>query len=80
MTELIDKTYPPTHTPTGSYWKHLKSGHTYVVTGECRLERENIPAVLYRRVRNLHEGAEGSDVVWAREKTEFLDGRFERLP
>ena len=57
----------------GTVWKHLKTGHAYTIMGVCRLEATNRPAILYRR-------ADGSSqIVWARDEEEFLDGRFERV-
>ena len=57
-------------TMIGKLYCHLKSGHIYVVTGECLLEATAKPGVLYRRV-NLPDAP-----LWARDKDEFLDGRF----
>lgn len=54
----------------GSQWLHVKSEKRYTIIGTCRLEKENAPAYLYK-------GDDG--VVWAREKDEFLDGRFQRF-
>ena len=56
---------------TGTNWRHIKSGGMYTVLGMCRLEHNGCPACLY-------QGLDG--VVWARDKDEFLDGRFEPLP
>lgn len=53
----------------GSAWRHVKSDHIYVIVGECRLEATGKPAFLY--------SAPGWDIPWARDKDEFLDGRFE---
>ena len=55
----------------GHDWRHLKSGGTYSVIGTCQLEATNEPAFLYR---SHHDGT-----VWARSKSEFLDGRFAHI-
>lgn len=56
--------------PTGE-WKHIKSGGVYKIQGICQLEHNNTRAFLYRSV-------EGGP-LWAREMSEFLDGRFVKL-
>jgi hypothetical protein len=54
----------------GGLWRHVKTGHDYVILGQCRLEATNRPGILYRRVN-------GEDVMtWARDEEEFCDGRF----
>ncbi|MEO0678848.1 MAG: DUF1653 domain-containing protein [Pseudomonadota bacterium] len=57
--------------PTGSVWRHVKSGGRYMVIGYCWLEATAQPAVLYAR-------DEPESEIWARDAAEFLDGRFER--
>lgn len=54
----------------GTIWKHLKTGHHYVIVGECMLEENWKVAVLYRRV----DGTSMRPI--ARDKEEFFDGRF----
>ena len=56
-----------------SVWRHNKTNHRYVIVGECRLEHSNAPAFLYTRI-DVPDG-----IVWARDRDEFLDGRFDRL-
>jgi len=56
----------------GSLWTHRKTAHIYVVIGECQLEATNRPAVLYRQINHPDGGK-----LWARDRDEFLDGRFE---
>lgn len=56
----------------GTVWKHVKSGTDYLIAGECRLEATGEPAYLYKRMDGI--------ILWARDKEEFLDGRFEKLP
>jgi len=56
-------------------WLHKKTGREYVVEGVCTLEHSNKPAYLYR---SYQEGGDDG-VLWARDKEEFLDGRFELL-
>jgi hypothetical protein len=57
---------------TGSIWKHLKTGGVYIVTGACQFEVSNRPGVLYVAVTVAMDGPQ-----WARDREEFLDGRFE---
>lgn len=56
----------------GTMWLHVKTGHLYIVVGECWLEATNAPAVLYHR-------AGGVGPTWARDREEFLDGRFAQV-
>lgn len=58
----------------GQFWTHIKTGGTYFITGFCILESTNKDAVLY-----INETADDGVTPWARDKEEFLDGRFERL-
>ncbi|ADZ70685.1 DUF1653 domain-containing protein [Polymorphum gilvum] len=53
-----------------SRWRHRKTGGTYTIIGQCRIEATGADAFLY-------QGTDGT--IWARPKEEFLDGRFERL-
>lgn len=53
----------------GTIWKHIKSGETYAIVGNCLLEATNSPAVLYASTI-------GDGRVWARDLDEFMDGRF----
>lgn len=54
----------------GTIWVHLKTGHIYIVVGECQIEVTNKPGILYLRT-DVTEG-----IVWMRPTEEFLDGRF----
>ena len=54
----------------GSVWRHLKTGHIYIVVGECLIEASVTDAILYRRC----DGTRGP--VWCRPLSEFTDGRF----
>ena len=54
----------------GSQWLHIKSQKRYMIVGTCRLESTNSPAYLY---------LDDAGIVWARDKDEFLDGRFQRF-
>jgi hypothetical protein len=56
-----------------SRWRHMKTNHVYFIVGQCRIEALNEAAFLYVR------DDDRSGIPWAREKTEFLDGRFVRL-
>ena len=56
----------------GTVWKHIKTGGTYTVVGNCQLEATNRPAVLY-------VSTNGDGRTWARDLEEFMDGRFVRL-
>ena len=60
--------------PYGSLWRHLKTATDYMVVGHCFLETDASPATLYAHI------GEGEHPIWARAASEFLDGRFERLP
>lgn len=62
----------------GSLWRHLKTGHLYVIVGECRIEATMEPAYLYARVDEKTRAKEFG-APWARPKDEFLDGHFEAL-
>lgn len=65
-----------TAAPIGSRWQHLKTDHTYVVTGHCLLEATAKPAILYKHV----DGDGLGRPMWARDAEQFLDGRFFRMP
>ncbi|MDE2233783.1 MAG: hypothetical protein KGJ90_06815 [Patescibacteria group bacterium] len=54
----------------GTRWLHVKSGREYTITGSCRLESTGCAAYLYM---------DDSGVTWARDKDEFLDGRFQQI-
>lgn len=56
-----------------SRWRHAKTHHDYIIIGECRLESTSAPAYLYVRADDP------AGIPWAREKDEFLDGRFVRM-
>lgn len=53
----------------GTLWLHLKTNHLYVVVGDCLIEATCRPAVLYTLVG-------GGGPTWARDRDEFMDGRF----
>jgi hypothetical protein len=57
----------------GTRWRHLKTGHVYVVLDICTIEATVAPAVLYQRrdVADAHK--------WVRPLAEFMDGRFAPL-
>lgn len=57
----------------GTVWRHIKSGHVYMITGLCLLEREWKPAYLYRQL-----GAPYVPQI-ARDCEEWHDGRFVRV-
>lgn len=59
---------------TGSIWRHLATGGIYIVTGACQIECTNRPGVLYRALTVEMDGPQ-----WARDRDEFLDGRFQML-
>ncbi len=52
-------------------WQHVKSGGLYTVEGECMIEADMTPAIIYR---SLWDSA-----VWVRPKSEFYDGRFRNI-
>lgn len=57
--------------PYLSEWKHLKSGHIYVVRMHVIRKDTLEPAVIYyRKYADPHE-------AWDRIASEFFDGRFE---
>jgi hypothetical protein len=58
------------HVALGSNWQHRKGGW-YTVVALGVVESDLTPAVVYR--------SRGGR-VWIRPLSEFLDGRFERLP
>lgn len=57
----------------GSVWKHIKTGNLYIVIGECQMEAEWEPGVLYIR----SDG--NSERPIARNRSQFLDGRFQQI-
>ncbi len=57
--------------PRGTRWRHLKSGHDYMVQGHVLIEANLMPAVVYSRY--------GQTENWCRPASEFLDGRFENV-
>ena len=58
----------------GEVWRHVKTETDYLITGFCRLEATGAEGVLYIAVR-------GRDTtVWARDRGEFMDGRFSLSP
>lgn len=64
--------------PNRRYWKHVKRGTIY---GEvCRAELQMAQMafdVVEGATLVIYEGADGK--LWAREETEFEDGRFDDL-
>lgn len=58
----------------GKKYRHLKTGNTYLVFGLCKIEKDWVDAVLYRRLPG-----EGPEFLIARPIAEFLDGRFELI-
>jgi hypothetical protein len=56
-----------------TWWRHKKTHQVYIIVGQCRLEKTGQAAFLYVR------DADAGGTPWAREKEEFLDGRFEQL-
>lgn len=56
--------------PAVSWWRHRKGGH-YQVAGHCLIEATREAGVLYYG---------RSMFIRCRPLSEFLDGRFERLP
>lgn len=61
----------------GSLWTHRKTGGVYMVMGMCMLEASWRPAVLYRRARTAYDGVALVGPMIARDRAEFMDGRFE---
>lgn len=59
--------------PSGSRWRHLKTGTIYLVTGHYYLEANCRPAIGYTPLYGAQTFA------WVRDAEEFLDGRFERI-
>ena len=62
----------------GTVWRHRSSGHLYTVVGICQLEATWRPAVLYVWLNN--PDAVQPEGPIARDREEFLDGRFEPFP
>lgn len=58
-----------------SRWRHVKTGHEYVVHDHVLLEATLEPAVVYYR----HRSADPFETMWCRPASEFFDGRFERI-
>jgi hypothetical protein len=56
----------------GSAWRHLKTGHTYIVKGIANREADLVPLVIYEREINPTE-------QWSRPAAEFMDGRFQEM-
>ena len=56
----------------GSYWRHKKTNHKYIVIGGAVIEATMAESVVYRRMP-----LEADPRCWVRPVTEFLDGRFE---
>lgn len=54
-------------------WKHVKTGHTYIVVLMCVIEATGAPAVAYMR------SGEGTHPLWVRPVPEFLDGQFQQV-
>lgn len=55
--------------PVNSKWRHLKSNNDYAVCGYVMLEASTSVGITYAEL--------GPDSpIWARDATEFLDGRF----
>lgn len=59
---------------TGTVWVRHKTGSTYKVMLECRIEATQAPAVAYIQF----DGGSDGGFVWVRPRKEFLDGRFQR--
>lgn len=57
--------------PAGTRWKHIKSGHDYMIHGHVIMEATLSLAITYSMY--------GQTEIWCRPAREFLDGRFERL-
>lgn len=55
-----------------SFWKHVKTGKTYVVCDHVYIEETARPAVAY------FEPGIKDQVKWVRPLDEFLDGRFKK--
>lgn len=58
--------------PTGSLWKHRKSGGVYRIVGHALIENDVTPAIIY-------ESLSGDAGLWVRPADEFQDGRFAKV-
>ena len=67
---------------TGSRWRHVKRGTTYVVRGRAALKigPETIHSVgmctILEKMSFVAYVSEDDDTLWVRPESEFLDGRF----
>ncbi len=61
----------------GTRWRHKGRGTTYRITGWATLHSRTLSIVDVVVV--IYE-SEADETLWVRPWTEFLDGRFERLP
>lgn len=64
--------------PPGSMWRHLKTGHVYVIITLALAEENMTHRVIYQRSGADFPPGEADHTVWDRFAMEFLDGRFER--
>lgn len=55
----------------GSVWRHMKSGHDYIVFDLAVIERTMEDAVVYHRLNPIEDSRK-----WVRPLAEFTDGRF----
>lgn len=60
---------------SGSQWRHLKSGHGYMVIGCGVIEATMADVVIYRRFPDIQMDVR----LWIRPLDEFMDGRFKEL-
>ena len=55
-----------------SVWRHVKTGHDYIVIDCAVIESTMTDAVLYRRYTDFLSEPR----IWVRPLAEFMDGRF----
>jgi len=70
--QLSEMVRPATEAvPTGSRWRHSKSGGVYIAMQVALSEGGHEPVVIYREDRK-------DAPIWVRVARDFLDGRFIR--
>ncbi len=68
----------PSHAPNGNAgetYRHVKRGTVYEVIGRASLQNANCAQLSEAACMVIYRGDDGN--LWAREESEFMDGRFE---
>ena len=61
-----------------AWWKHKKRGTTYAEVGRAVLQASNPGLLMEGASVVVYRDTDGQ--LWCRVESEFMDGRFERLP